>query len=309
MAEVGPTVSVVIPGYNAAVTIERALDSVYAQTYDNIIEIIVVDDGSTDVTADLVRDRHPAVTLIQQENGGVSVARNTGVAASSGELIAFLDADDEWLPEKTEKHVAVMQTHPGLALCMCDSMPPDEVIGHAEHHQSPRLHAITYRDATITSRGLLRGCSVWLARRDVIERVPFDPQLRRGEDFELTGRLAGLGYSVAFCDLRLSRYFGSPERVKREGVSAAGAQRSVLLAEKQFGSASRLADGWLTNQEKEALRIRQYRAAADIYVLAGDTVLPAEGGRCSDRLRLRLAASMPRAYALLRRGLFWVVTR
>ena len=101
MNQCPPSVSAVIPAYNAGDTIERALNSVYAQTYENTIEVIVVDDGSTDETAQIVRDRFPDVILIQQRNAGAAAARNSGVSAASGEWIAFLDADDEWLPEET----------------------------------------------------------------------------------------------------------------------------------------------------------------------------------------------------------------
>ncbi|MBN2063574.1 MAG: glycosyltransferase family 2 protein [Sedimentisphaerales bacterium] len=93
------SVSAIIPAYNAGKYICRAIDSVLAQTLP-VNEIIVVDDGSTDDTAQKVRAYGDKVRLIQKENGGVSSARNAGIDASSCEWVAFLDADDEWLPEK-----------------------------------------------------------------------------------------------------------------------------------------------------------------------------------------------------------------
>jgi glycosyltransferase involved in cell wall biosynthesis len=95
------SISVVIPAYNAARYIGRALDSVLAQTHKPD-EIIVVDDGSTDDTAGIVETYSSQVRLIRRENAGASVARNTGINAAKSEWIAFLDGDDEWLPEKLQ---------------------------------------------------------------------------------------------------------------------------------------------------------------------------------------------------------------
>jgi glycosyltransferase involved in cell wall biosynthesis len=109
-----PEVSVVIPAYNAARTIEAALDSVFAQTFRDF-EIVVVDDGSTDDTAALVEER-TGVTLLTQPNRGPAAARNLAIHRTSGRLVAFLDADDLWLPEKLERQVAYFSTHPETAL-------------------------------------------------------------------------------------------------------------------------------------------------------------------------------------------------
>ena len=98
------TVSVVIPAYNMEKYIGRAIDSVLAQTRQPD-EIIVVDDGSTDNTADVIKSYGSRVHYIRQENGGASVARNTGIEAAKSEWIAFLDADDEWLPEKLQLQI------------------------------------------------------------------------------------------------------------------------------------------------------------------------------------------------------------
>ena len=102
-----PLVSVVIPVYNAAPFVHRAIESALAQTH-RPLEIIVVDDGSTDETAQIVR-RYP-VTLLQQKNGGPGRARNAGVRLSRGEWIAFLDHDDAWHPEKTERQLACVES-------------------------------------------------------------------------------------------------------------------------------------------------------------------------------------------------------
>lgn len=92
-------VSVIIPAYNAAKYIRHAVDSVLAQTYPNV-EVVVVDDGSTDGTALILADYGSRIRTVSQPNRGVATACNAGVAAASGVWIAFLDADDEWLPDK-----------------------------------------------------------------------------------------------------------------------------------------------------------------------------------------------------------------
>ncbi|MGQ9732854.1 MAG: glycosyltransferase family 2 protein [Candidatus Zipacnadales bacterium] len=112
-------VSVVIPAYNAAATIERELNSVYAQTYPNIIEVIVVDDGSTDNTAQIVRRRYPSAVLVQQPNVGEAGARNRGIREANGEYIAFLDADDEWLEKRVKRQMEVLIADENLDFCGC----------------------------------------------------------------------------------------------------------------------------------------------------------------------------------------------
>ncbi len=107
------SISVVIPAYNTAKYIGRALDSVLAQTHKPD-EIIVVDDGSTDDTAGIVETYSSQVRLIRRENAGASVARNTGINAAKSEWIAFLDGDDEWLPENLLLQMQLLQRNPEL---------------------------------------------------------------------------------------------------------------------------------------------------------------------------------------------------
>ncbi len=121
------TVSVVIPAYNAAKYIGRAIDSVLAQTRP-ADEIIVVDDGSTDNTADVAHGYGDKIRFIRQENAGASVARNTGIEAATSEWIAFLDADDEWLPQKLQLQTEHLRRNPNLVWttgnfirCYCDT--------------------------------------------------------------------------------------------------------------------------------------------------------------------------------------------
>lgn len=108
-----PTVSVIIPTHNRANLIGKAIDSVLDQTCQDF-EIIVIDDGSTDNTAEIVKgfDDFKIHYISHELNRGTSAARNTGIKASRGEYIALLDSDDEWLPEKLDRQVEVLQDEP-----------------------------------------------------------------------------------------------------------------------------------------------------------------------------------------------------
>ncbi|ROQ42890.1 glycosyltransferase involved in cell wall biosynthesis [Marinobacter sp. 3-2] len=114
-----PKVSVIIPAFNAATTIGRALKSVMSQTYRNF-EIVVVNDGSTD---DLVAALKPfPVRLLNQANAGAASARNHGSRVATGDLIAFLDADDFWHPEKLKKQIQAFRQNPEVRYCVTDSL-------------------------------------------------------------------------------------------------------------------------------------------------------------------------------------------
>jgi glycosyltransferase involved in cell wall biosynthesis len=106
-----PVVSVIIPTYNRSDTILRAVRGVQAQTFQDL-EIILVDDGSTDGTLDLIKDIDPRMKIFRQQRQGASAARNTGIRESSAKYIAMLDSDDEWYPLYLEACVAFLESHP-----------------------------------------------------------------------------------------------------------------------------------------------------------------------------------------------------
>ena len=106
-----PGISVIIPSYNSAAYLPAAIDSALNQTVAPL-EVIVVNDGSTDETPQVLERYQGRIVTITQENRGLSGARNRGIAAAGGNLVAFLDADDVWLPEKLEKQIEVPQRTP-----------------------------------------------------------------------------------------------------------------------------------------------------------------------------------------------------
>jgi len=115
------SISVIIPTHNRAHLLPRALDSVLNQT-KRAEEIVIVDDGSTDDTSDLIQSNYPEVITLHQSNRGVSAARNRGIREASGEWLAFLDSDDEWLADKLERQMAALGEHPETKVCHTDEI-------------------------------------------------------------------------------------------------------------------------------------------------------------------------------------------
>jgi glycosyltransferase involved in cell wall biosynthesis len=130
------SVSAVIPAYNAERFISGAIQSVLVQTYE-IAEIIVVDDGSMDRTAEIAAG-FPEARVIRRPNGGPGAARNTGIHAASGEWIAFLDSDDLWVPRKTEIQLACAS--PEVGVIHSNKFDPIEFgnLWHRQAHVTPR---------------------------------------------------------------------------------------------------------------------------------------------------------------------------
>lgn len=114
-----PRISVVIPTHNRLTCLQAAIDSVLAQTYP-IHELWVVDDGSNDGSSEWVREHHPQIHLISQDNHGVSHARNRAIEQATGDWLAFLDSDDRWFPDKLSSQVGAISAEPAFRLCHCD---------------------------------------------------------------------------------------------------------------------------------------------------------------------------------------------
>jgi len=199
------TVSVVIPTYNSAGTLSRAVDSVLAQTIDNL-EIVIVDDASTDHSMDVLdKYQNDSVTVIQHAtNQGGSAARNTGVAASNGEYIAFLDADDEWHPKKLERQLDTIRTRPKeYVVVHCDRSYQMGWIDRCREYLAPLIGTVqteynkeggTELIKEVLLMNLSTGASTLLVKRTAYEEIGgFDPTFDRHQDWEFLIRLLQVG--------------------------------------------------------------------------------------------------------------------
>lgn len=116
-----PLVTVIIPTYNRGWILKEAIDSVLSQDFEDF-ELIVVDDGSTDNTQDILDGYARDIIALRQDNRGVSAARNAGIASASGQLIAFLDSDDLWLPGKLSRQVDFFKSNPDVMICQTEEL-------------------------------------------------------------------------------------------------------------------------------------------------------------------------------------------
>ncbi|WP_214041487.1 glycosyltransferase family 2 protein [Methanoculleus sp.] len=201
MSEI-PAVSVVIPLYNKGPYIARALNSVFAQTFQDF-EVIVVDDGSTDDGAEIVRAfDEPRIRLIQQENRGVSAARNRGIAAARAELVAFLDADDEWLPEFLETILRLRRKFPdagAYATSYYIQYYSHLQEANIQHLPSKPWEGIISRFFQVAAKSEPITSSSVCIPKTVFDRIGFFAVGKWwGEDTEMWGRIA-LYYHIAFC--------------------------------------------------------------------------------------------------------------
>jgi glycosyltransferase involved in cell wall biosynthesis len=211
--EVSTSVSVIIPVYNGEQHIRRAIDSVLAQTHP-AAEIIVVDDGSTDTTRQIVQSYGTPVQTIYQENAGPGAARNAGIQAAKGEWIAFLDSDDEWLPEKLQIQVNLLQRHPDLVWatsnflrCLCDQdyQGPDLDPAKAERLMNGKEYFENYFTSYPLGCG---GCTdTMIIHHSVFDAVGlFETVHFHAEDIDLWCRIAFRWPRFAYCSEPLAIY-------------------------------------------------------------------------------------------------------
>ncbi len=195
-----PSVSVVIPTYNRAAFLGAAVASIRAQTCP-CKEIVIVDDGSTDETAQAVAALGNGIRYVKQANAGPAAARNRGIREASGDLVAFLDTDDRWLPNKLALQTAMLQREPSVALVCADMAIEDDAGARSVDSNFTRrglqafFAGLDGRPVPDAPRLLLKvnfiNTSTVLARRDVLlEMNGFDTRLRYGEDLELWLRIA-----------------------------------------------------------------------------------------------------------------------
>ena len=225
-----PLVSIIIPAYNVEEWVAEAVDSALAQTYPRV-EVVVVNDGSTDGTAEIIARYGDRIVVVDQQNRGLGAARNSGLRASHGELIGLLDADDIWLPERLDAVVPLLLARPEIGMVTSNSYVMEgrtptlkQCYGDRRRHPFPareedQLDEIAHRNFLFVSV---------VFRRDLVDRFGgFNGTMRRSEDYELWTRFLVNGARAAYVPAPLGYY-----RVRPDSLSASpeqwGAHLSVL---------------------------------------------------------------------------------
>lgn len=198
-------VSVIIPNYNYARFLREAIDGVLNQTHPNV-EIIVVDDGSTDESRDVLESYGTRIDTIFQKNEGVSSARNNGVRASRGEFVAFLDADDSWRREKLERQVQRFAREPELGLVHVGVRDIDADGNVLEERLNGGEGRISDELLMLTDRGVQGGGSGSMLRRSVFDELGgFDTRLSTSADWDLYYRVSN-SFAIGFVPEALLNY-------------------------------------------------------------------------------------------------------
>jgi len=182
-----PKFSVVIPTYNRTATIGRAIESALAQTYPHV-EVILVNDGSTDHTEDVIQRYYDRINYISRPNRGSASARNRGISEATGNYIAFLDSDDSWYPEKLERVTAAIHEHPEAGLFFSDSNVLDRNGRLMWVHRCPHIIGNAYQ-AFLESDFV--STSAVVVRRSCFDVVGmFSESLTGCEDWDMWIRLS-----------------------------------------------------------------------------------------------------------------------
>lgn len=207
------SISAVIPTYNRAVLLERALDSVLAQTLP-VDEVIIVNDGSTDNTSSMLKSRYPEVNLIEQNNQGVSAARNTGIAAARHDWIALLDSDDVWHQNKLEKQIQELNNAPDYLICHCDEIWIRNGVRIKQMSKHKKMGGYIFQHC-------LPLCAISpsavIIHRSLFDKIGlFDETLPACEDYDLWLRLCS-HYPVLYIEEALiTKYGGHDDQLSRQ---------------------------------------------------------------------------------------------
>jgi glycosyltransferase involved in cell wall biosynthesis len=223
MTNEAPTISVIVPVFNGERYLREALDSVFAQAYDPL-EVIVVDDGSTDGVAALVAAEYPGVRYQYQDHAGLPTARNAGLAMCHGAYIGFLDADDVWANRKLIMQAELLQTQPEL----------EAVFGHIRQFYTPEAEEAV-RQANRFTQEVLPGlhADTILIRAESIRRVGlFNPKVEMGEflDWFARAQEAKLIYVMLPEVLAFRRVHAANMSIRRRNETGEGYARLLKAA-------------------------------------------------------------------------------
>ncbi len=244
-----PLVSAIVATYNRANVISEAIESILAQTYKNL-EVIIVDDGSTDGTVEVLERFGSRLRILRQQNAGPSIARNCGIAAAKGEIISFLDSDDTWLPQKIERQVALLEKAGNSACCcVCNALLKSKnqpiLTSFKNSLLNPSEEEGLWLNApqVLMHRFMLFNQTVAVRRKELAKVGGFDESLRYMEDYDLALRLSLLA-PFAFINEPLVIYnLGSTGSLAREASQQAAHLRESIVRIRQRASETVGANG------------------------------------------------------------------
>jgi glycosyltransferase involved in cell wall biosynthesis len=189
-------VSAIVPTYNRGYIVGNAIESILSQTYDKV-EVIVVDDGSTDNTQEKLKEYGDRIRVVYQKNSGPSAARNRGIELSRGEIIAFLDSDDIWLPTKLERQVSILERTPAsVPCCLCNGIQRRTSGGEYRSFDMALIklqcdEGLWLNVADVLATRFVLFCQLAAIRREALVKAGgFDESLRFMEDYDLELRLS-----------------------------------------------------------------------------------------------------------------------
>jgi len=216
-------VSVIIPAYNSREHIAEAVQSALDQTYQPV-EVIAIDDGSTDGTGEVLRSFGNKIRYIRKENGGPASARNVGIESAAGEFVAFLDGDDIWYPQKLEKQMSLFQGDVGLVYARVDSFDEN---GPVEKVRKPLIRGEVFE--RLFNKNLISTSTV-VVKKECFDKVGLfdeDPDLISVEDYDMWLRIAALT-KVDFLDEPLIKYRLHPGGISKNYHRSYNGEMKVL---------------------------------------------------------------------------------
>jgi len=214
-------VTIVIPSFNRAALLRRAIDSVLNQTVADLCDMVVVDDGSTDDTREVVAGYSSLIDYVRQPNSGAAAARNTAIRASYNEFVAFLDTDDEWLPDKTERQLDALRRWPDVVLVAGRGIERYGD-GRTVPHRVPRIPLDQPTDfaPALFDQNIMSTPSVMVRRRFFEKAGLFCEDLPRSHDYHMWVRLACCGPCV-FLEAPVAVYAAdTPHSLQRDSDAA-----------------------------------------------------------------------------------------
>lgn len=225
-------VSIIIPTYNYGHFVADAVQSALNQTYSPC-EVIVVDDGSTDNTSDVLRQFEGRVQVIRKVNAGLSAARNTGLQVARGDYIAILDSDDVWFPEKIERQMTIFAVHSDLGIVSCGAWQVDNNL--------KTIQPLEYKDYAdpaelrrrLSHKNIVSGGSSALIKKECFDKVGgFDETLRSAEDWDMWLRISQY-YGIRIVEEPLVKIRAGSENMSSVKNAARMLENELWVIEKQ----------------------------------------------------------------------------